>query len=369
MKFLLGIICVLLVNVSYARTVARVIDIQGNAFLFSSEHKAKELKYGSKVPDLSEVMVEDGSTLSLVNTDGHIIHVNGGSLVKFFKGITELKNGYVWVNVKNSSTPGSFNTTNSIVNYNQGQFIYSFDNVSGKTQLLVLTGDVKLSNSLEAGLKVNVASGHFTLVEKNYNNGLPRAPTKIGLESYKNLKGVFVNFKNLENSKIDEMLWNKKPKTNRSIASVSDQFSQNKTVKTKRKGKLITIKTYGQNTRIPASVSPMDYYKDLKKDESLKRKPVKTGKKATIQYFGFDQKVKSNRLPLRTAKLIKIKTKQVKRLPASVPKMNLIKELKGPSEFEKSLMQKSMENKRHSDEVNNLIDDLGTYKQDFKKNY
>jgi hypothetical protein len=366
MKFLLGLIFVLLVNVSYARTVARVIDIQGNAFLFSSEHKAKELKYGSRVSDLSEVMVEDGSTLSLVNTEGHIIHVNGGSLVKFFKGITELKNGYVWISVKNANSPGSLNTTNSIVNYSEGQFIYSFDNMSGKTQLLVLTGDVKFSNSLEAGLKVNVPSGHFTLVEQNYNNGLPRAPTKIGLESYKNLKGVFANFKNLQDSKIDEMFWNKKEKTKRSIASVSDQFSS------KKKGKLIKIRTFGEDGRIPASASPMEYYNDFKKVEAHKRKPVKTGKRAQIHYYGFNTKTVTStkvNIPIKQGRVLRIKTNKIRRLPASVPKSNLINELKGPSEFEKSLMQKSTENKRHTKEVNDLIDDLGTYKQDFKKNY
>lgn len=359
MKLLIGLFSILFIGNIHAKTIARVLDIQGNAFLFSSEEKAKELSYGEKITDLSEVMVEDGSTLSLVNTQGHVIHVNGGSLVKFYNGITELKNGYVWVNVKNSTSRGQLNTTNSIANYSSGQFIYSFDNQTGKTQLLVLTGDVSLSNALEPSLKVDVAAGNFTLVEQKYNNGLPRSPTKIGLSSYKSLKNVFANFKNLDESYIDEMIGEKKTKS-RAIASVDDQFSSKKIKKVSNKrGKLIVIKTYGTNSRLPASASPMEYYSDIKKAQLKAKQPVKTGKSASVRYYGFEPKISS-----------KINTKELKRVPASVgSKSRLINELSAPSEFERSLMEKSSQNKRHSDEVNNLIDDLKSYSQDFKKNY
>lgn len=363
MKILFLLLLSIMSSSVFSKTVARVINISGNAFLFSSEVKAMQLSYGSKVEDLSEVMVEDGSTLSLVNDLGHIIHVNGGSLVKFYKGITELKNGYVWVKVRNNSNKGSLNTTNSIVRYNQGQFIYSFDNLTGKTQLLVLSGDVELSNVVESQLKVKVASGHFSLIDQSYNNGLPRAPTKIGLDSYKSLKGVFANFKNLENSKFDKMLGIKN-KTNRKIASVNDQFSST-SINTStsdnniKPGKLITIKTYGKPFRLPASSSPMEYYKSLTK---VKKTRLKQIKKAKIHYFGFNG--------ARTVS----KAKKYKKLrePASIKpsgKSQLLKELNSPGEFEKSLMKKAMENKRHSEEVNNLIDDLNSYKKDYQKNY
>ena len=370
MKIILSLICTLMLNTAFAKTVARVIDVSGNAFLFTEKNKTQSLKYGSRIIDLGEVMVEDGGTLSVVNAEGHIIHINGGSLVKFFDGVAELKNGYVWVNAKSEGSTGKMNTTNSVVNYSQGQFIYSFDNVSGKTQLMVLTGDTKLSNSLEPNLKVNVTSGHFSLVDQAYNNGLPRSPTKVGLDSYKSLKGVFANFKALQNSKIDEMMGMPK-RAARKIASVDDQFSSSSTYTSKvasKKGKLITIKTFGSNNRIPASASPMDYYKDIKSTEAQKRKKQKTGKTAKITYIGFPVKVnkpKTTQVKIKT----KVKKSNVQRLPASVQKSKLINELQGPSEFEKSLMQKTIENKRHSDEVNNLIDDLKTYQQDYKKNY
>ena len=195
MKLGLLVLLIFMTQITHAKIVARVLDVKGNAFSFYGK-KAVTLKYGSKLSDLSEVMVEDGSTLSLVNAKGHIFHVNGGSLVKLFDGIVELKNGHIWVQ-SNNKQRGLINTSNSVGVFNEGEFIYSFDNISGKTQLLVLTGEVKFSNAIEPELQTNIASGYFSLIDPKYENGIPRGATKVGLQSYKEMKSVFAHFDKL----------------------------------------------------------------------------------------------------------------------------------------------------------------------------
>ncbi|MFT6630866.1 MAG: hypothetical protein ACJAS4_000810 [Bacteriovoracaceae bacterium] len=380
---LLSVIFLLTISMtSQAETVARVVEVNGNAFSFMGK-KASSLKYGSKLEDLSEVMVEDGATLSLVNNDGHLFHINGGSLVKLYNGILELKNGHVWVQSK-SDEKGLFNTSNSIGQYGKGQFIYSFDNISGKTQLLVLKGTVKFSNALEPTLFTKISSGHFSLIEQNYENGLPRAPTKVGLKSYKQMKNTFANFESLQNNEIEKMLWGQPvEKKSRSIASVST--SSNTKQAPIKAGRIITIRTIrGGGSRVPASAGPMEYYQNLKKKEAWKFKPMKSKNVAPVRYFGESwknkkaaiahQMVKTQINPKQNTKVhsVKItdKTPQTKtsRVPASVGKSQLIQDLKR-SDFEKSLTIGADKDKRHSNEVNNLIDELKSYKKDFKKDY
>jgi hypothetical protein len=367
---------------SQAEIVARVVEVNGNAFSFMGK-KASSLKYGSKLEDLSEVMVEDGATLSLVNNDGHLFHINGGSLVKLYNGILELKNGHVWVQSK-SDEKGLFNTSNSIGQYGKGQFIYSFDNISGKTQLLVLKGTVKFSNALEPTLFTKISSGHFSLIEQNYENGLPRAPTKVGLKSYKQMKNTFANFESLQNNEIEKMLWGQPVvKKSRSIASVGT--SRNTKQAPVKAGRIITIRTIrGGGSRVPASAGPMEYYQNLKKKEAWKFKPMKSKNVAPVRYFGESWKNKKattahqmvktqintkQNTKVHSAKIAK-KTPQTKtsRVPASVGKSQLIQDLKR-SDFEKSLTIGADKDKRHSNEVNNLIDELKSYKKDFKKDY
>jgi hypothetical protein len=389
MKLLSVIILFTLSMATHAKTVARVIEVDGNAFSFMGK-KASSLKYGSKLEDLSEIMVEDGSTLSLVNSAGHVFHVNGGSLVKLYKGIVELKNGHVWIQSK-SEEKGLFNTSNSIGQYGKGQFIYSFDNISGKTQLLVLKGTVKFSNALEPKLFTKVSSGHFSLVEQNYENGLPRSPTKVGLKSYKQMKNTFAKFEKLQNNEIETMLWGPPvAKKSRSIASVVPKAKKSYGA-TGGSGKIITIRTIqSSGGRVPASASPMEYYQEIKRKNAWKFKPMKSTKVAPIRYFG--QKPSSKKqvstnvvttkvntkavsaipanteVAVKTAVTVVTAPKKASRVPASVGKSQLIEDLKR-SDFEKSLNVGAEKDKRHSNEVNHLIDELKSYKKDFKKDY
>lgn len=367
MKLLIASILLFSSSISLAKTVARVLYVKGNAFHFTNG-KTKTLKYSDKIADLEDIMVEDDSALSLVNSTGHIFHINGGSLVKFFNGNLELKNGNIWVDSQNASYTVGLNTSNSIVRLKNGQYIYSFNNDTGKTQFLTLMGDAEISNALDPSLKLKVGAGFFSLVDKNYNNGLPRRATRIGKTSYQNMKGLFSDFDSIRKQKIQIFEPELTKSVSRNIASVDKAHSKSK------KGKIISITTYGAS-RVPASSgsSPMNYYKELKQNEKNLRKPLRTGKIAKINYHGFVEKQETKK---STGSIVKIKSmtskkrvkKDTKRLPASIEKNHLINELK-KSDFLKSLEQSEKVDKRHPDEVNNLIDELKTYKQDFKKNY
>ena len=375
------IIFIILLTLSFnlhAKTIARVIDVKGNSFSFVNGKNAKTLGYGSQLSDLSEVMVEDGATLSVLLTAGEIVHINGGSLVKFFQGNLELKNGHLWVISSNNSL-GSVSTSNSIAQYDSGQFIYSYDNISGKTQLLVLSGNVKLSNALEPNVAVDVAAGQFSLIDNSYESGLPRGATKVGLQSYKLIKSLFSNFDSLQKSKIGEMIISESPKkkmAKREIASVNDQFSSSNSStspsRSMKKGRVISLKTV-TSSRSPASTGAMDYYKEIKKEEDKLKRPQKTGTDAPIRYFGFkpspvvpetvSQKSMMSRIPASVPQAV-----APVRVPASIDAKSLINDLK-KTDFENSFDVESKKIKRHSNEVNHLIDELGTYKKDFNKNY
>lgn len=369
MKYLLILICFISTSPGYSQVVGRVFEVQGNAFLFKDK-KILPLKYGSKIFDFSEVMVEDGAVISIINSDDHVFHLSGSSLVKFNKGIVELKKGSLWVKSQNKSR-GLMSTPNSLGEYSEGEFIYSFDNVRGKTQLLVLTGEVKFSNAITPQLFTRVVSGYFSFVDKAYENGLPRTPTKVGLNSYKRVKGSFSVLKSIQNSTFEKTMWGERetlPK--RSIASVNTSDKSKPESSTGlRRGKITYMTTYAQG-RKPASTNggAAQYYSDFKKSEAWKYKPLQSKKEATLRYFGRD--VKSKKLKkLEPSSLGKRKrVEKSSRAPASIQKMKLIKEL-SKSNFEKSLSSESLKIKRHDNEVNSLIDELKTYKKDFKKEY
>lgn len=347
----------------FAKTVARVLKVEGSAFSFVGG-KSYSLAYGNKISDMSEVMVEDSATLTLLRSDGSTFYITGGSYLKFYKHMTELKNGNVWVKLKGEGQ-SKIHTSNSIATFNESEFIYSFNNVSGKTQLLVLTGIVAFSNSLEPELKVNTGSGYFTMVDSSYENGLPRSPTRIGLKSYKKTKNLFTSFKSLQETKFENMMRGGSVST-RSIASIG---KKQQSYNTKKRGRIVTIRTHEniKSTRMPASADAFSYYKS--KITSKNKRVKKKSKKMRFFGFGYTPSVKRKSKSVKVYKKRKpASIKRIKtRVPASSEKNMLIKELR--SDFESSLEQNFKANRRHSGEVNQLIDELNTYKSQYSKSY
>lgn len=384
MKILLLLLLLAFSTSSLAKTVARVLEINGNAFVFYGKKDSKKLFYGDKIEDMSEVMVDDSSTVTLKDEYGRVFHLAGGTYAKIFNNLLEVKNGNIWVTSQKGNAYGVINSVNSIAKFTQGHFVYSFDNMSGKSQVLVLTGDVDFSNVVEPNLSIKVPAGHFSFVDQEKVNGLPREATRVGLTSYKQVKSLFTGIESLENTKFDKALFGKSVVTSRGIASVSSG-SQNFA----KKGKLLFVETEAR--RLPASVgskkedSAYEYYKTIKK--SVSKKVKKTGKVAKVRLFGFDdnqepkqiQKVKKTK-QVKTVKKVPVKKPVEKvskapvpaksnRAPASVEKVQLINEINARGAFEKSLQKANDENKRHPAEVNSLINELKSYSETYEEDY
>ncbi len=352
-----------------AKIIARVLDVGGNSFVFDSRGQSQQLRFGSKIYDMSEVMVDDSSYLTVLDQSDNIHHLAGGTYAKFFNNLLEIKNGYVWTSAKN---PAFINTINSVISYKGGQFITSVNSSALKTQVLSLTASPKLASSLEPNLSIDVPSGHFSFIDQTYEKGLPRRPTRVGLNSYKSIKGLFANVKGLEKTTFEKTLFSaESPSVVRKIASVEPSVQSHPTSRIgKQKGKVIFIKTASRN---PASVqkeSAMDYYKSMM--PKPKKKVVKKPKKVKIKYFGFDFNNKESKTSARKSKVVVSpsivnKVDNVQRVPASAHTMGIVHDIN--SAFEKSLNNKVINNRRHSDEVNQLIDELKSFKKDYSKHY
>jgi hypothetical protein len=379
MKQLLILSLILSASFANAKTVARVLGVEGNAFNFMSSKQTKQLIYGSKIEDASVVMVEDGATLSIKDEAGRVYHLGGGTQVKLFNKLIEVQKGYLWVSSKLSSI-GTISSANAVVKYTQGQFIFNFDNYRSKSQVMALTGNVQLSNSVEPELFVEIPAGHFSFIDNKINEGMPRGATRVGLTSYKSFKSVFENNERIKHKSFDRAFGEEEVTPKRAIASVAP---------TKAKGKILY---FGKNaTRIPASASPsaMNYYKSV----TTPKKTVKKIKKVKMRFFGFDD------VPTRS-----VATIRPEKVPAtssnskSEEKVKLVRELKEmqkrniaakyktaedkrrkPSSinpygakataFEQSLKESESKNRRHTNERNSLIDELESYNKAYKKQY
>lgn len=378
----LSLLILLILSISsnaFGKTVARVLEVNGNAFVFLNQQGPKKLFYGDQIEDMSEVMVDDMSSISLKDEQGRIFHISGGSYVKVFNNLLELKNGNIWVSSTKNFYHGVVSTVNSIAKYKQGQFIYSFDNFTGKSQILVITGEVGFSNVLQPNLNVEVAAGHFSFVDHATANGLPRGATRVGLSSYKKVKSLFHNVKALEKTNFDQAIFKDSPTSKRSIASITIENQQKKSFG--KKGKLIFVDSDNSHTsRSIASAkndSAYNYYTEYtqmqKKPKRSKLNPSKTV--APVRMFGFKTGSMSEEKSIVSVNIIQpvippVKSsKAIKRVPAAIESKQLIKEINSSGAFEKSLQQAIDVNTRHPQEVNQLINELKSYGQSYQGDY
>lgn len=373
MKVLLLILLFSFSLSSFAKTVARVVEVKGNAFVFYGKKDSRKLFYADKIEEMSEIMVDDSSSVSIKDEYGRIYHLAGGTYIKVFNNLVELKNGNVWVSSDKKTNFGVINTVNAIAKYTVGQFIYSFDNVSGKTQVLVMTGKVNYSNIVESNLSVEVPAGHFSFVDQSLANGLPRGATRIGLSSYKKVKHLFNGIESLEKTSFDKAFINEVPAPKRSIASVPSSDSS-----TGKKGKLIYVGD-DSPSRVVASVtkevSAYDYYKQAKKKYNI----GKVKKVAPVRLYGFPFAAAAPKKVVQKQQIVvkkqvspvikKAPKKSVKRVPASVETKSLISEINSSGAFESSLQKATKSNTRHPEEVNKLINELKSYEQTYQDDY
>jgi hypothetical protein len=323
---------VLLISCSvWAKPVAHVIELSGVAFVVTADGKTRPLKINDHIEDQSEVMVEENANLTLNDYYNATYHLIGGSHLKIFNKSVQLKKGKSWVQSMSARETLALTTANGHVDFSKGEFITTFDQSTSRSQFLVVNGEVEVSNVLDKDRKLAVGAGTFTVVDPEWENGLPRSPTKVGSAS---LNSAISEFKKLP-EKIKEAIL-----PARAVASTEVEASPHS-----KPGEIIFIST----SRKPASVDPSLAKKYLKK---MKPKSSKV-RIVPVRVFGVEWTPKAVPvMPRRPASTT----------PESVPKVpSTTANNKGDMEFIESFKRHAEEQPKYSKELQNLIDDLKSY--------
>jgi len=398
--------------------IAMVGSVKGNAFIHHLG-KTKKVKVGDHIHNFSEIFTEVGSQVSFSDYYDHQFHLSGSGHVKLNGKTLELKGGYLWLQSYNREESFAVETANAHVNYMYGESVISFDAYSGKSQLMTISGGWDFSNKFEKYRTARLQDGQFSFISKDYENGSPRQPTPIGQASYKKVVSLFGGVKTLDQqASRDFQLHAAKPaevertktipmvKRSRGIAShvEGDQFparseptDSTALIREIANGGKATAPavtpTYKPKYRAPVVKTPssstekdsfMRYYNSrlnkMKPKKRVAKNKVDYSKKsgAKVYVFGADwtptaHKEKGdiriyNKKRFEAAQKTAVAPKKVapkKRAPASVPKS-----VEAPKDvFESTLRREYKKQTRHTNEVNDLINELESYDQDYQRSY
>ncbi|PIK16701.1 hypothetical protein [Halobacteriovorax sp. JY17] len=350
-------------NLSLANSPEMMVtSVKGNAFLVS-KGKTVTLKPGDHIYDFQEIFTEVGGQLTTKNFKDQVFHFSGGSSAKVLKNFLELQNGYLWVQShEKKSQIYKIQTPNSIISFSEGEAIIDFDNNIVKTQLLVLNGQFSFSNLFENYLNLDVTSGKFSFISKDYENGAPRNPTPVGKNTFSKLQALF-DRSSVEQREITpvadiltaqdtRMLVKETPKK-RSIASIVELDS-------KSDAEIIYRKKHKRDESLDTVLT--NYYEkklsNMKATKTKKKFSPSYVKKSGVKVYIFGQKSKKER---------SIASVKSTRKPASIGMEPVVRIKKDA--FESSLTREYKKQLRHDKEVNSLINELKSYDQDYKQSY
>ena len=243
---------------------------------------------------------------------------------------------------------------------------------------------------------MEVPAGHFSFVDNKVSGGMPRGATRVGLTSYTSMKSIFLENERIKMKSFDKAFSvDQVLQSRRSIASVPNSIDKQNIFddKERRRGKIIFFGKSDKMKRFPASVSgPMKYY------ESMKNKGKKT-ENVRVRFFEVDtfsqvptsSISQERKVQVAKAKMLLEKERlELQRIREASVARDIIRAKKSAallrklkqrspssadpyskkhSEFEKSLRDSEMNNKRHTDERNSLIDELESYSKTYKKRY
>lgn len=308
---------------AWAKPIAQVQEVKGLAFVITPMGATKKIKPLDIIDERAEILVEEGAQISLNDYYNATYHLSGGTHVKFYERSVQLKKGKTWVKSQ-SRNPLAVTTANGNIEYTASQFIAIFDQVTNRSQVLVVQGEVDVSNILDQNLRYSVNQGDFTVIDPEIDNGLPRSPTKVGMAS---LNAALEEFEMTGRP----MVLPTQAKTSRSIASVSTLEAPMAV----KRGQIIFMSSTAlpqevsskKGQRTPASVTP-------KKGAS----PQTWWGPAAISYYG----VHGTPAP-----------KSFTRLPASTSNMNI--------EIEPTLKKVENVKPAYSNDLESLIRDLKSY--------
>lgn len=355
-----------------AKTPRGVVSaIKGNVFV-TTQGQTKKLDTGDYLYDFDQIFTEVGAQLSFRDYHDHQYHLSGSAHASILNQMIDLKGGYLWVQTQETSEQQfHIQTVNATVSYTHGEFIISYNMEDGKSQLLSVDGTHLFKNNIQEFLKEEVSTGMFSFITEEYENGAPRIPTPVGSKAYTTALSLFDDVRpsqgKLNTSKKNRLsppvdLKNKS--RSRAIASVETSHSSSE-------GSIIVLKKADASKDKKYSKSLMSYYKNKvsKLSKDLKKKPKKFkpsySKKTGVTVKVFGQKKSRG---IASVKTEQVKTPKKTRKPASMMELNPQVTIK-KNAFESSLLQEYKKQMRHSKDINNLIQELKSYDQDYKQAY
>ena len=334
----------------WAKPVAMITELKGSVFAVTPDGKTTSLKVNSKLEDKTEIMVEEGASVGFNDYYDATYHMIGGSHMKLFDKSVQLKRGKAWIESKNARHPLALTTANGHADFWKGEFIVTFDQATSRSQILVVNGDVEVSNILDKNMKYTVSAGSFSLIDPDVENGTPRAPTKVGLSS---LNSALAEFKQLPREMKATDTTTKTAE--RSVASVVENTDQAPVVK---KGEIIFM----SSGRLPASVEG-GAYNYFKKKVVKAKADTSTG--TPIRFYGSTWKATT---PAFTAPATQAASTLAPRAPASIAPIRssdmpnkAAAEFNLDTEFGASLKDQSDKQPKYPKELDNLIQDLKSY--------
>lgn len=330
---------------AFAGSLARISSVKGNVFSLTNG-KTQILKAGDEVQEGSEIVSEEGAQVSYSDFYDHMFHLSGSGQIALTKDKEhELRRGYIWVQSYNDNMPAVIKTANAFATFRKVEMILSFDNASGRTQVLAVTGNFDFTNLLETHLSRKIDAGNFSFVDNEYEQGMPRTPTLIGFNSYKKITGLFDGVKPQDPQAMN-IVQNKAPESQ----AIPQQKEPIRVVATDSEA----IKYFADKNNPSAPVP-------AKKMKMAKAKPGKPKEPhRNVKIYGLESEI------LETfSAAMPAGNKMEKRAPASVSEGAKVVQ----DEFENSLKQEYNKQTRHSSDVNDLIDQLKSYQSDYKKEY
>ena len=222
-KLLIAVIA-FIPTLSFAAAVqfGRIVDIKGAGFI-SYNGETHEIKKGEVIYTNSEIVVEHSGQVTFTDNADHRFFMGNATSVAVYPNKVELRSGDIWVQSLNKNDSAKLTSANSIVDYQGGEAIFSYDSAKGKTQLMVINGLMKFSNLRQPELNLSVAEGNFSFVDLAFEEGMPRDPTPVGEKTYGKLVSLFPGVSPMDKHSAEIF----KDKTEhapvkRSVASVED---------------------------------------------------------------------------------------------------------------------------------------------------
>ncbi|MBT3982118.1 MAG: hypothetical protein HOE90_12240 [Bacteriovoracaceae bacterium] len=376
------IILLLLPTTLSAKVIGVVVAIKGNVFAMESG-KAIQLSLGDEIKDFYDILTEDGSEITIRDYHDHEFHMTGGAHIKWLNKMIELKRGYVWVQSLNKSEKYVVQTSNSESSFYHGEFILSFDHVSGKSQILGLGGQITFSNLLEKHLHYKLISGQFSFIDDHYEEGIPRKPTQVGFSSFQKIRALFSDVKPLTKLNKNTIARNGHalPMTP-PVASKKSHEAKRMPASVASGGEIIFVEKEPLPEKKPGNFNLNKFYKsklvEIRK-KRLAKDPREYRKKSgvPVRVFGsvpYAKNIEDKYSKKTVRKFISRRHNKARsrRAPASVMKSRVQPQTfqnGNTSDFEASYLDHYKKQMRHSTDTNGLIDELQNFKNNYQKSW